>query len=95
MQKSEAKEKEKEKEAELQRLHPDTSIASYLRYQCHYCNNPFYLVEPIRDRGLNRLHGGFILVFTKRLIPTCRNCILEMSRRNESISIKQWSGYVS
>jgi hypothetical protein len=49
MQKSEAK----EKEAELQRLHPDTSIASYLRYQCHYCNNPFYLVEPIRDSGLN------------------------------------------
>jgi hypothetical protein len=73
-------------EAELERLYPHPSKASYLKYNCHYCNsNKFYLYSPFRSANMNPVSEGFIIIpkTTKKPTPICRECILELSRRNE------------
>jgi hypothetical protein len=83
-----------EGEVERKRLYPDTSKASYLQYPCYYCGNEFYLKNPNRGPNINPLSDGFILTTddnNKRLMPTCRVCVLEMSRQNEEVSFKRHS----
>jgi hypothetical protein len=97
---------EEEKEAERQRLYPDFSKASYLRYPCHYCGNEFYLKNPHRVPNMNPLSDGFICIYPEnydnyydnnrdgrklgRLIPVCRSCVKEFGDKNEPICIKPW-----
>jgi hypothetical protein len=72
--------------AELERLYPDPSKATYLKYTCHYCDgNKFYLFSPFRSKNMNPTSDGFIIISdtSKKVTPVCRSCILELSRRNE------------
>jgi hypothetical protein len=84
-----------EEAAELERLYPDPSKASYLKYTCHYCyHNKFYLFSPFRSANMNPVSEGFIKIpkTIKKPTPICRECILELSRRNESFRMNS-GGY--
>jgi hypothetical protein len=76
-----------EEEAERQRLFPDTSKASYLQYLCYFCGYKFYRIYPYRNPKMNPISDGFFIFIStkkgKRLMFTCRNCLLELSMRDE------------
>jgi hypothetical protein len=82
-------------EEELERDYPSEDKASYLLYTCNFCLEKFYLIHPVRGKNMNPSSDGFLIRVSERnerIIPTCRTCLLELSRRNEpfSMNLEGW-----
>ena len=76
------------KRRKRQILYPeeDPTFVRCLKFPCGYCQDKFFKVYPVRAKGLEPLHGLYMIrtKHSKKLVGICNNCILEFSRRNES-----------
>lgn len=78
-----------EKAEELERYYPVRNKATYLKYTCHFCLTPFFLISPFRSRDMNPYSEGFIIRTKSKsrsmVIPACRQCLLDLCNRRENV----------
>ena len=65
--------------------------ASYLRNNCHYCAEEFFLISPYREKGKNPYNEGFIVKpeksKLKKLVFSCRKCYVDLCNKDEHVWI--------
>ena len=77
-------------EAEGERDYVSSNIASYLQYNCSYCPNPFYLVDPESHEAGGAVQRELIknkdtgeILGVMRTIIVCIPCIHDIMRRQQ------------